>query len=114
MSWLFTSGSQNIGALASASVLPMNIQGRFPLGLTGLISLLPKGHSQESSLAPPFKSINSSVFSLLYGPVHLYKTTGKKCSFDNTDLCWQSDAGQREHKTEDLSKGGPGTISSEA
>ena len=36
---LFTSGSQNIEASVSASVLPMNIQGWFPLGLTGLISL---------------------------------------------------------------------------
>ena len=40
MSQLFTSGGQNINAWASASVLPMNIQGCFPLGLTGLISLL--------------------------------------------------------------------------
>ena len=40
MSWLFTSGSQSIGASASASVLPMNIQDWFPLGLTGLIPLL--------------------------------------------------------------------------
>ena len=36
---------QSIGASASASVLPMNIQGWFPLGLTGLISLLSKGLS---------------------------------------------------------------------
>ena len=43
MSWLFTSGGQSIGAFASASVLPVNIQGWFPLGLTGLISLLSKG-----------------------------------------------------------------------
>ena len=33
--------------------------------------------SQESSLAPQFKSINSSVLSLLYGPSHAYMTTGK-------------------------------------
>ena len=39
---LFTSGGQSIGAPASASVLPMNIQGWFPLRLTGLI-LLSKG-----------------------------------------------------------------------
>ena len=39
MNWLFTSGGQSIGASASASVLPMNIQGLFPLGLAGLISL---------------------------------------------------------------------------
>ena len=41
MSWLFTSGGQSIGA--SASVLAMNIQDRFPLGLTGLIFLLSMG-----------------------------------------------------------------------
>ena len=39
MSQFFTSGGQNIGASASASFLPMNIQNWFPLGLTGLISL---------------------------------------------------------------------------
>ena len=42
MSQLFTSGGQRIGVSASASVLPMNIQDWFPLGLTGLISLLSK------------------------------------------------------------------------
>ena len=40
MSWLFTSGGQSIGASASASVLPMNIQDWFPLELTGLILLV--------------------------------------------------------------------------
>ena len=63
----FASGGQSIGASASASVLPINIQGRFPLGLTGLISLLTRD-SQESFPIPQFKSINSSVFSFLYGP----------------------------------------------
>ena len=43
MSSLFTSGSQSIGASASVSVLPMSIQGWFPLGWTGLISLQSKG-----------------------------------------------------------------------
>ena len=43
MSQLFASGGQNIRASASTSVLPMNIQGWFPLGLTGLISLQSKG-----------------------------------------------------------------------
>ena len=46
MIWLFISDGQNIGASASASVLPMNIQGWFPLGLTCLVSLLPKGLSR--------------------------------------------------------------------
>ena len=48
MSQLFTSCGQSIGAgaSASASILPMNIQDWFPLGLTGWISLLSKGLSK--------------------------------------------------------------------
>ena len=49
VSFLFASGSQSIGTSASASVLPMNIQDWFPLGLTGLISLLSKGLSRVFS-----------------------------------------------------------------
>ena len=45
ISQFFTSGGQSIGASASASVLLMNIQDRFPLGLTGWISLQSKGLS---------------------------------------------------------------------
>ena len=48
MSWLFASGGQSIGASASEQVLPMNIQGWFPLGLTGLNSLLSMGLSWEA------------------------------------------------------------------
>ena len=43
---LFASGDQSFGASASASVLPMNIQNLFPLGLTGLISLQSMGLSR--------------------------------------------------------------------
>ena len=45
----FPSCGQSIGASALASVLPMNIQGWFPLGLTGLISWLCKGLSRVFS-----------------------------------------------------------------
>ena len=86
----FPSGGQSIGA--SASVLPMNIQGWFLLGLTGLMSLQSKEDSQESSPTPQFESINSLVLNLLYGPaltsVHDY---WKNHSCDYTDLCWQSE-----------------------
>ena len=82
MSLLFTSGGQSIGASASASVFPMNIQDRFPLGLTGLISLQSRGISRHF-LTPQFKSINSLALSLLYGStlttVHDY---WKNHSFD--------------------------------
>ena len=43
---LFTPGSQSTGDPASVSVIPMNSQGWFPLGLTGLMSLLSKGFSR--------------------------------------------------------------------
>ena len=43
MSWFFTPGGQSIRASASASVLSINVYDWFPLGLTGLISLLSKG-----------------------------------------------------------------------
>ena len=49
MSQLFGSGSQSIGASASVSVPSMNIYGWFPLRMTGLISLLPKGLSRVFS-----------------------------------------------------------------
>ena len=48
-SQFFASGGQSIGASASASVLPMNIQDWFPLGWTGWISLLSKGFSRVFS-----------------------------------------------------------------
>ena len=89
MSQLFASVSQSIGASASASVLPVNIQGWFPLALTDLISLLSKG-LQESSPTPQFENINSSVLSFPYGPtltsIHDY---WKNHNFDNMGLCWQ-------------------------
>ena len=87
MSPFFASG-QRIRTSASASVLLMNIQDLFPLGLIGLISLLSED-SQDSSPAPQFKSVNASVLSLLYGPtltsVHDY---WKSHNFDSMGLCW--------------------------
>ena len=78
MSHLFALGGQSFGA--SASVLPMNIQSWFPLGLTGLISLESKGLSRVSSPAPHLESISSSslsLLSLLSYSQHPYLTTGK-------------------------------------
>jgi len=49
MSQFFTLGGKSIGVSASASVLSMNIQGWFPLGLTSLISLQSKGLSRVFS-----------------------------------------------------------------
>ena len=76
VSQLFTSSVQSIGASASASVQdPVNIQGWFPLGLTGLISLLSKEsllqhHSSEASV------LWQPAFFMVQLP-HPYRTTGK-------------------------------------
>ena len=79
MSQLFASGGQSTGASASVSVLPMNIQDWFPLGLTCWISLQSKGLSKEFSPTPQFKSINffqcSAFFMVQLS--HPYMTTGK-------------------------------------
>ena len=91
MSQVFKSDDQSTGTSASASILPMNIQGWFPLGLTGSIYLKSKGLSRVFS-STQFESISSSALSLLYGPtltsVHDY---WKSHSFDCMNLCRQSD-----------------------
>ena len=71
MSQLFASGGQSTGVSASASVLPMNIQGWF---LYNWLAWSPcrVRDSQESSPAPPFESINSALLSLLYPPCLLH------------------------------------------
>ena len=55
VSWLFASGGQRTGASVLASVLPMNNQAWFPLGLTGLISLLSKELSRVFSSTTVWK-----------------------------------------------------------
>ena len=86
MSWLFASGGQSIGASASGSVLTVNIQGWFPLGLTSLISLLSKG---LKSLLQHHNSNNSSVLSLIYGPtltIHTWLLEKPQLSYPF--VCW--------------------------
>ena len=94
MNWLFASGGQRIGASPSASVLPMNIQSRFPLGLTGfdllgiqgtLKSLL-QHHSLKASI------LWHSAFFMVWLS-HPYITTGKTIALmghSYMDLCQQS------------------------
>ena len=71
MSQLFTSGGQRIGSSASASILPMNIQGWFPLELTGLVSLLPKGHSGVFSSTTVRKHQFFSTLPSLWSNFHI-------------------------------------------
>ena len=91
VSWLFTWSGPSIQASVSASVLQMNIQGLFPLRLTGLISLLSKGLSRVfSNTTVPRSQFFGTSF--LYCPtrssIHDY---WKNYSFEHNDLCQQSD-----------------------
>ena len=67
MSQYFPSGGQSIGVSVSTSVIPVIIQDRFPLRLTGLISLESKGLSIVFSNTT-LKSINSLALNFLYSP----------------------------------------------
>ena len=87
MSWLFTSGGQSIGASASASVLPMNIQGWFPLGLIGLISLQSKGLSRVFSNTTVGKCQFFSTQPSAYTSI---QDCWNNHSSDYMDLCWRS------------------------
>ena len=69
MSWLFASGGQSIGASASTSVLPMNIQGWFPLGLTGLISY----RSDYRCGTTKYRAIRREASVCLHAPVRALK-----------------------------------------
>ena len=70
MSWLFISGGQSIGASTWTSVLPMNIQGWSPLGLTSLISLMSKGLSRIFSSTTLWKHQFFSIRPSLWSHCH--------------------------------------------
>ena len=72
MSRLFTSGGQSIGPSPSASVLPMDIQAWFPLGLTGLISLLSKRFSRVFSSTTVWKHQFFGGQSFLWSNSHIH------------------------------------------
>ena len=74
MTHLFTSGGQSIGASASPSVLPMNVQDWFILGLTGLISLL-------------FKRL-STIFSSITIWKHQFFGTQPSLWFNSHNCTW--------------------------
>ena len=78
MSQFFTSGGHSIGVLASASVLPMNIQDWLPLGWTGWISLQAKGLSRVfSNTTIQKRQFFGTQPSFLVRLSHPYMTTGK-------------------------------------
>ena len=94
-SWLLGSGGQSTGASASASVYPVNIQGRYPLRLTALI-LQSKGFSRDFLSTTIWKHQFFDTQLSLWSNSHILLLEKhdywKNDSFDYTDLCRQSDS----------------------
>ena len=90
MSWPFASACQSIGTSASATVFPMNNQGWFPLGLTGLISLL-KWLSRVFSNTTIKKHQFFGTQTPLWSNSRIRTLLQENHSFDYMDLCQQSD-----------------------
>ena len=90
MSYLFAPGGRSVGASASASFLPMNIQGWFRLWWTGWISLLSKGLPRVFS-SNTVQQHHSLVLNLLYGPtVTFAHDYWKNYSLDCMNFCQKS------------------------
>ena len=89
MSQLFASGGQRIGASALASVLAMNIQGWFPLGLTGWIFLLSKGLSRVFSSTTFWKHQFFGTQPFLWFNSHICRDYWKNHSFNYMEFCQQ-------------------------
>ena len=90
MSQFFTSGGQRIGASASASVLPMNIQDWSPLGWTGWMSLLSKRLSRVFSNTTVQKHQFFCAQPSLWSNSHTYTSLLEKPKFWLYNLHWQS------------------------
>ena len=87
MSWLFASGGQSIRASVSTSVLPMNVQGQFPLGLTALICLLPKGLSRvfSNTIVQKHQFFGAQLSSQFNSHIHTYQGVKAKLV---SSKCW--------------------------
>ena len=88
VSHFFASGGQSTGASASASVLPVNIQGWFPLRLTGLIFL-----SKKLSRVFYSRTVRKHQFfdtlPFLWSNSHMYTTGGKTIAWTMLSFVWK-------------------------
>ena len=89
MSQFFSSNGQSIEVSASASVLPMNIQDWFPLGLTGWISLPSEGLSIVFSYTTKASILWPSAFFVVQLS-HPYMTTGKTTALTRRTFVWST------------------------
>ena len=93
MSQFFASGGQSIGASASASVLPVNIQDWFPLRLTffglpavqGALKSLLQHHSSKASMSLLYSGKISTEYSMKKFQITKHLLSIQKVTFD----CWR-------------------------
>ena len=97
ISWLFTSDDQNTGASASASVIPMSIQGWYPLGWTGLISLLSKWLSGVFPSTTVWRHQLFCFLLSLLSRFHNHSDHWEDHSLYYMDLCRQSNVSAFQH-----------------
>ena len=91
VSQLFASGGQSIRVSASASVFSMNIQGWFPLGLTGLIILQSRRLSRVFFSTTIWKHQFFSAQPSLWYNSHTHTWLLERPSFHDADFCQKSD-----------------------
>ena len=90
VSQFFTLGDKKMGASTLASVLLRSIQDWFPWGLTGMISLQSKTLSRVFSNTTVQKHQFFGAQLSLWSNFHIHTWLLENHSFDQTDLCWQS------------------------
>ena len=90
ISQFFPPGGHSIGALASASVFPMNIQSWFLLWLTGFFFFLFAVQGTPKSLSTVWKH-QFFITQPLWSKSHIHIWLLENHSFNSTDHCWQSD-----------------------
>ena len=93
VSQLFASGGLSIGGSLSSSVLPVNIQGWFPLRLTGLI-LQSRGLSRVFSSTSLKASVSWHSAFFMVQLSYLYLTRFMRCSSGKTGLCEEDKGGK--------------------
>ena len=106
MNQLSTSGGQSIGVAASASVLPMNIQDWFSLGLTGLVFLGSKGPSRVFSNTTVQKHQFFSAQLSLWPNSHIHTNIKRSFRSQRVPGCDGAGAAKRSYPTTKVRGGG--------
>ena len=90
MSWFFALGGWSVGASASTSVLPMNVQGWLPLGLTGWVSLLSKELSRVFSSTTIWKHLLFGAHNISNWWINIHFQDWENRNLEKLRICQKS------------------------